>query len=70
MTAISTRLNESTDSLLRFALRADAVISGLAGIAAIPLAEPWAVRRLDLCVQDMAALPAAARLLVEHLTRR
>jgi uncharacterized membrane protein HdeD (DUF308 family) len=38
MTAISTRLNESTDSLLRFALRADAVISGLAGIAAIPLA--------------------------------
>ena len=39
-------------------------------IAAIPLAEPWAVRRLDLCVQDMAALPAAARLLVEHLTRR
>ena len=39
-------------------------------IAAIPLAEPWAVRRLDLCVQDMAALPAAARLLVEHLTKR
>ena len=39
-------------------------------IAAIPLAEPWAVRRLDLCVQDMASLPAAARLLVEHLTRR
>ena len=38
MTAISTRLNESTDSLLRFAMRADAVISGLAGIAAIPLA--------------------------------
>ncbi|AFM18793.1 hypothetical protein Mycch_4071 [Mycolicibacterium chubuense NBB4] len=30
--AISTRLNESTDSLLRFAMRADAVISGLAGV--------------------------------------
>lgn len=38
MTAIATRLNESTDSLLRFAMRADAVITGLAGIAGIPLA--------------------------------
>ena len=38
MTAISTRLNESTDSLLRFAMRADAVLTGLAGIAALPLA--------------------------------
>jgi hypothetical protein len=38
MTAISTRLNESTDSLLRFAMRADAILTGLAGIAAIPLA--------------------------------
>jgi CHASE2 domain-containing sensor protein len=38
MTAISTRLNESTDSLLRFAMRADAVLTGLAGVAALPLA--------------------------------
>jgi hypothetical protein len=38
MTAISTRLNQSTDSLLRFAMRADAVLTGLAGLAAIPLA--------------------------------
>lgn len=39
MTAITTpRLKESTDSLLRFALRADAVLTGLAGIAGIPLA--------------------------------
>jgi hypothetical protein len=38
MTALSTRLNVSTDSLLRFAMRADAVLTGLAGIAAIPLA--------------------------------
>ena len=37
------------------------------GIAAVPLHEPWAARRLDLCVQDMASLPPAARLLVEHL---
>jgi hypothetical protein len=38
MTAISTRLNESTDSLLRFAMRADAILTGLAGLAGIPLA--------------------------------
>ena len=38
MTAISTRLNESTDSLLRFAMRADGILTGLAGLAAIPLA--------------------------------
>jgi hypothetical protein len=38
MTAISTRLNESTDSLLRFAMRADAILTGLAGVAALPLA--------------------------------
>ncbi|HYZ69309.1 MAG TPA: hypothetical protein VE666_16170 [Mycobacterium sp.] len=39
MTAItSRRLSESTDSLLRFAMRADAVITGLAGIAGVPLA--------------------------------
>jgi CHASE2 domain-containing sensor protein len=39
MTAItSRRLSESTDSLLRFAMRADAVLTGLAGIAGIPVA--------------------------------
>jgi hypothetical protein len=38
MTAITTRLNESTDSLLRFAMRADAICSGLMGIVGIPLA--------------------------------
>jgi hypothetical protein len=39
MSAItSSRLSESTDSLLRFAMRADAVLTGLAGIAALPLA--------------------------------
>ncbi|BBX68734.1 hypothetical protein [Mycolicibacterium psychrotolerans] len=32
-TALSSRLNESTDSLLRFAMRADAVLSGLTGVA-------------------------------------
>jgi hypothetical protein len=39
MSAItSSRLSESTDSLLRFAMRADAVLTGIAGIAGIPLA--------------------------------
>jgi hypothetical protein len=39
MTAITTpHLKESSDSLLRFALRADAIASGLMGIAGIPLA--------------------------------
>ncbi len=32
-TAISSRLRSSTDSLLRFAMRADAVCSGLTGVA-------------------------------------
>jgi hypothetical protein len=38
MTALSIRLNESTDALLRFAVRADAILTGLAGVAALPLA--------------------------------
>ncbi len=38
MTAISNRLRESTDSLLRFAMRADATLTGLAGIAGVPFA--------------------------------
>ena len=39
MAAVTTpRLNESTDSLLRFDMRADGILTGLAGIAALPLA--------------------------------
>jgi hypothetical protein len=39
MTAITTsHLKESNDSLLRLAIRADAIVSGLAGIVGIPLA--------------------------------
>ncbi|MGV0793340.1 hypothetical protein [Mycolicibacterium sp. XJ1819] len=39
MTTITTgRLDQSTDAFLRFAMRADAILTGLAGIAAIPLA--------------------------------
>ena len=39
MAAITTpKLTESTDSLLRFAMRLDATLSGLVGLAGIPLA--------------------------------
>jgi glucose uptake protein GlcU len=39
MTAITTpRLKQSSDSLLRFALRADATVSGIMGIAGVALA--------------------------------
>src|SRR3981081_3904466 len=39
MTALTPpRFKESTDSLLRFAMRADAICSGLMGIVGIPLA--------------------------------
>ena len=38
MTAISTPLNESTDSLLRFTLRLDASVSGVLGVATLALA--------------------------------
>jgi hypothetical protein len=41
MTAItSRRLTESTDSLLRFALRADAVLTGTAGVVIAAAAKP------------------------------
>jgi len=36
-------------------------------IHVIPLADPWAVRRLVICVRHLAELPAHARRLVEHL---
>ena len=41
MTAVTTRpLSASTDALLRFALRADATITGLAGLAVAAFANP------------------------------
>lgn len=39
-------------------------------LATVPLDEPWATRHLDVCVLDMASLPPASRLLVDHLTGR
>ena len=38
-------------------------------IRSIRLRDPWAERRLTICVREARALPAAARRLVEHLRR-
>lgn len=37
-------------------------------IATVPITEPWAHRKLNLCVRSLQSLPVAARLFVEHLT--
>jgi len=37
------------------------------GLAIVPLAEPWAARRLYLCARDFAALTPHAQLLAEQL---
>ncbi len=37
------------------------------GIAAVALADPWAVREMTICLRSMAELPAYARQFVEHL---
>ena len=37
-------------------------------IRCVTLAEPWAARKLVLCVRDLAALSPPARLLVQHLS--
>ncbi len=43
MTAIATRpLSDSTDSLLRFALRLDATLTGLLGLGIAAMADPMA----------------------------
>ena len=38
-------------------------------IGLVPLTDPWAVRRLVVCVRRLEALPAHARRLVEHLAQ-
>jgi len=37
------------------------------GLAMVPLAEPWAVRRFVICSRADSALSATARLLIDHL---
>jgi DNA-binding transcriptional LysR family regulator len=48
---------------------AEPVAAGL-GIKVLPLSDPWAKRNFALCFQDEKKLSPAARLLVDHLTRR
>lgn len=38
-----------------------------AQVKAVPLADPWAMRRLVLCVKSRASLPVAASRLLDHL---
>ena len=58
MTAItSRRLSESTDSLLRFAMRADAILTGLAGVAGLAVAQ-WMSSVSGLSVATEYALSA------------
>lgn len=40
------------------------------GLRFVPLAEPWARRRFVICLRDATTLPAAARLLVDHLVQQ
>jgi DNA-binding transcriptional LysR family regulator len=44
-------------------------LRGTVAIRSVPLDEPWALRHLNICARDVAALPAHARELVRHLTQ-
>jgi DNA-binding transcriptional LysR family regulator len=46
-----------------------ALLRGVGKLAAVPLRDDWAVRDILLLARDFDALPATARLLVEHLGR-
>jgi hypothetical protein len=37
------------------------------GLRAIALSDPWATRKMYVCMRQHSALPAAARMLVDHL---
>src|SRR5690625_2541208 len=55
MTAVTTRvLSDSTDSLLRFALRADAVLTGVVGIAGVVADRPMAALTGRSAAQEYA----------------
>lgn len=38
-------------------------------VVPLPIAEPWTMRHLDICVRSLDSLPTAARLFVDHLRR-
>lgn len=41
--------------------------AGSMGLRLVSLSDPWATRRMSVCVRQYATLPAPARLLVDHL---
>ncbi|OZI72039.1 LysR substrate-binding domain-containing protein [Bordetella genomosp. 12] len=43
--------------------------SAMFNIRIIPLTEPWARRKIQICVRAFDALPTAAKLFVDHLSR-
>ena len=48
-------------------LRAFTLLQHAATLAAIPLTDTWAHRRIELVARDFSTLPRSARLLVDHL---
>jgi len=48
--------------------RAFTLMQGVGRLRAVPLTDAWAQRELQLVARDFDALPATARMLVEHLT--
>ncbi len=47
--------------------RAFSLMSGAGALRAIPLADPWATRAIELVARDFDTLPVTARALVDHL---
>lgn len=50
--------------------RAFELMRGVGDLTCIRLADPWAVREINLLARDFDALPLTARMLVEHLQAR
>ncbi len=48
--------------------RASVAQLGRPSLIVLPIADPWASRRLHLCVRDFSALTPLADLLVRYLT--
>ena len=48
-------------------LRAFTLMHNAGELAAVPLTDPWAHRRIELVARDFSTLPRSARLLVDHL---
>ncbi|MGQ0708227.1 MAG: LysR substrate-binding domain-containing protein [Rhodoferax sp.] len=48
--------------------RAFGLLAGMGALRAVPLADAWAARTLQLVARDFDTLPVTARLLVEHLS--